>query len=276
MDVVKAVRRWTIYFKKPHFIILDNAKYFVKGEFRVSADKERIQLVPAAEYNPEGNGKLGEFIGEIQYTLARVTLAREVKPNSDIKIVAKKRFPHLGDALRIRNSHPSRVTGISAYQYVFGQEPPRSGDELTADIVEELKERRMQDFELLQFLREIAMEHRVANRHTMRTWDEEMLTDIQQSWPLRAGSLPVISSADHAHVTSSVCTWCTPRSNRVHTTSVLTTHPGERQSQHNVHNILPRFQANHTVEVPYTRESGHCPSPRHSTTAHQLRVSQGE
>src|SRR5690349_18090139 len=50
-DVVKALRAWICQFGRPQFVILDNAKYFVKGEFPTFAAKERIQLIPPAIYN---------------------------------------------------------------------------------------------------------------------------------------------------------------------------------------------------------------------------------
>ena len=170
--VVKAVKRWITYFGKPQFIVLDNASYFVKGDFEAWCAKERIQLIPASLYTPEANGKIENFNGQLQYTLARITLAREARANTTTETVAKKWYPHLQDALRVRNNHVSRVIGISPYQFVFGQEPPSvAGDQLTTDIIEELQEQRMQDLELVRFLREHATAHRIQNRMEERGED---------------------------------------------------------------------------------------------------------
>ena len=64
----------------------------------------------------------------------------------------------------VRNQHISRVTGLSPYNYVFGQDPPTTGDTLVSDIVEKLTERREKDLELVGFLRRNANRHRVEQR----------------------------------------------------------------------------------------------------------------
>ena len=171
-DVVKAMRNWMTYFGQPHFIILDNVKYFIHGEFRNYCEREGIQQIPATKYNPRGNGKVENYNGQIQRVLARITLAREQKHGRDVKTVAKRWYPHLQDALRIRNSMVSRITGISPYQFVFGQEPPKA-DPLTTDILKELIERRIENFELLTHMREVAAEHRLQNR----------LEETEANWP---------------------------------------------------------------------------------------------
>ena len=162
--VVKALKSWMMNFGRPLVIVCDNARYFVQGELRTYMDKERIQLAPASIYTPEGNAKVENFNGQLQYTLARITLARNAREgHTDTATAAKRWYPVLTDALMVRNQHISRVTGLSPYNYVFRQDPPQI-DQLTSDIIEELTERREKDLELVSYLREHANRHRIEQR----------------------------------------------------------------------------------------------------------------
>lgn len=87
----------------------------MKGEFRTWADKGRIQLIPASLYTQEGNDKVENYNGQLQYTLALVSLAHDARDQMDLGTVAKRWYPHLGDAIAVRKRHISQVTRLSAY-----------------------------------------------------------------------------------------------------------------------------------------------------------------
>ena len=167
-QVVKAIQNWITRFGKPLFIVMDNALYFTGGEFAAFAGRERIRLIPASVYTLEGNAKAENFNGQLTYTLARITLAQHARDGrTHVEDAAKRWYPALGDAIRVRNQHVSRVTGLSPYQYVFGQDPPVT-DQLTTDIIEEFTEQQEQNLELVAYLREHALRHRIAQHEAER------------------------------------------------------------------------------------------------------------
>ena len=97
-------------------------------------------MIPASVYTPEGNAKVENFNGQLTYSLGRITLAQHAwDRRTHVEDAAKRWYPALRDAIRVRNQHVSQVTGLSPYQYVFGQDPPEV-DQLTSDFVEELTE----------------------------------------------------------------------------------------------------------------------------------------
>ena len=168
IHVVKAIQSWVARFGKPAFIVMDNAQYFLGREFADYAEREQIRLIPASVYTPEGNAKVENYNGQLTYTLARITLAQHARGGrTNMEDAAKRWYPALGDAIRVRNQHVSRVTGLSPYQYVFGQDPP-AADQLTTDIIEELSERQEQDLDLVGYLRWHALRHRIAQHEQER------------------------------------------------------------------------------------------------------------
>ncbi|KAJ3031784.1 hypothetical protein HDV00_008131 [Rhizophlyctis rosea] len=77
------------------------------------------------------------------------------------------------EAVYAYNVHLSRVTGLSPYQMVFGQEPLLPVDEVTSDIAKELRERPMEDLPILSYLREFAAENRRKQHEAAARREEE-------------------------------------------------------------------------------------------------------
>src|SRR5688500_14751614 len=65
--VMKAIQSWITRFGKPVFIVMDNAQDFTRGEFAAFAKRERIRLIPASVYTPEGNARVENFNGQLTY-----------------------------------------------------------------------------------------------------------------------------------------------------------------------------------------------------------------
>ena len=150
---------------------MHNAQYFTGREFAAYAQQERIRLNPASVYIPEGNAKVENFNGQLTYTLAKTTLAQHAREGRmNVKDAAKRWYPVLRHAIRVRNQHVSRITGLSPYQYVFGQDPPPAIDQLTSDIIDTLSERRELDLEIVGYFREHALLHRIAQHEAERDY----------------------------------------------------------------------------------------------------------
>lgn len=132
--VIKTTQSWCHRFGYPQWINCDNAEYFIAGLFALWAKKHHIQLNGGASQHPMGNGKIENINRWFPLLIAKRLLHAKL-PIS--------RWPDVFDAaLSDWNIHKDRVKGISAFQFVFGQDMRFPTDSVLPYDEDELEELR--------------------------------------------------------------------------------------------------------------------------------------
>jgi len=120
--IIKTTQSWCHRFGYPQWINCDNAEYFMAGSFAIWAKKHRIQLNGGSSLHPMGNGKIENINRWLPLLISKRLI------HHDLPI---SRWPEVFDAaLADWNVHKDRVKGVSAFQYVFGQDMRFPTDEV--------------------------------------------------------------------------------------------------------------------------------------------------
>jgi len=146
--MVQAVETWCRNYGYPQWIIDDKAKYFEGDAFKQWAAEKKVQLIPTAVQHPEGNGKAEKANDIIVTFMARRLIKRGWKPGRWPDV----RDESMSDALH----HLSRMSGISAYQCMYGQTARTPQDNEDFPIIsteEELQELRRLNAPMIEKLR---------------------------------------------------------------------------------------------------------------------------
>jgi len=111
---VKAAEGWVANHSVMQWLVCDSATYFVGDEFKAWAKKNGVILCPASSQNAKANGKI-ENVNGVLVPL----IARRVRQGNHAN---NRWIDHLQGAVADYNHHVSRVTGISPFRYIYGQE----------------------------------------------------------------------------------------------------------------------------------------------------------
>ena len=115
VSAVKAANNWVCNHSLPQWLICDAASYFLKSTpFGTWAQRNGIILCPVSSQNAKANGRV-ENVNGVLVPL----IARRVRQNDDS---SDRWIDHLEKAVADYNHHVSRVTGISPFRYIYGQD----------------------------------------------------------------------------------------------------------------------------------------------------------
>jgi transposase InsO family protein len=113
--IIKNLTTWRYRYGVPSWIVCDNASYFKSFEILSWAANLNIQIIPGAGYNPHGNGKCEKFNDRFVTFLAK----RVIDSGDRISKWPK----HVDGAVFDCNNQRNRDTGLSAFQFTYGQNP---------------------------------------------------------------------------------------------------------------------------------------------------------
>jgi hypothetical protein len=123
-------------------------------------------LIPGSSYHPQGNGKCEHFNGDLTTLLAKRVL--------DSQDRLSKWNDHLEGAVFDYNNHVNRMTGVSPYQYVFGQKPRFPTDPIREYTEDELQDLRVACAEVVVELRTHALSlHQDERRKEVELMEEK-------------------------------------------------------------------------------------------------------
>ncbi|KAJ3034634.1 hypothetical protein HDV00_004816, partial [Rhizophlyctis rosea] len=109
----------------------------------------------------------------LTYTLARMIIDTMEREGRSVEQCAEQWHDIWREEVYAYNVHVSRVTVLSPYQMVFGQETLLPVDEITSDIAKKLRERRVENMPILSYLREYAAENRRKQHESAARREEE-------------------------------------------------------------------------------------------------------